>query len=126
MKRPGRSPDSREELIELGADLAAAEAPLDIAERAAARLRAAVGGADCDIWWAEEGYLRCLASVDAGGVDESVRGRLLRLDHYPSTRQALEDREVLIIGSLDDERLTDDEREDYAEWDFHSVAPSRW
>ena len=58
---------------------------MDIAERAAARLRSAVGCADCDIWWLEEGYLRCLASVDADGVDESVRGRLLRLDHYPST-----------------------------------------
>jgi excisionase family DNA binding protein len=58
----------REELIELGADLAAAEEPQDIAERAAARLRAAVGCADCDIWWAEEGYLRCLASVDERGV----------------------------------------------------------
>ena len=45
----------REELIELGADLAAAEAPMDIAERAAARLRDAVGCADCDIWWARGG-----------------------------------------------------------------------
>ena len=95
----------REELIELGADLAAAETPVDIAERAAARLRDAVGCADCDIWWLEEGYLRCLASVDGGGVDESVRGRILRLDHYPSTRQALEDREILVISSLDDDRL---------------------
>ena len=94
-------------LIELGADLAAAEAPMDIAERAAARLRSAVECTDCDIWWLEEGYLRCLASVDGDGVDESVRGRLLRLDHYPSTRQALEDREILVISSLDDERLTD-------------------
>ena len=111
----------REELIELGADLAAAEAPVDIAERAAARLREAVGCADCDIWWAEEGYLRCLASVDADGVDESVRGRILRLDHYPSTRQALEDREILVISSLDDGRLTDYEREDFSEFGFRSV-----
>ena len=65
----------REELIELGADLAAAEAPADIAERAAARLREAAGCDDCDIWWLEEGYLRCLASVDEDGVDESVRGK---------------------------------------------------
>ena len=111
----------REELIKLGADLAAAEEPMDIAERAATRLRDAVGCADCDIWWAEEGYLRCLASVDAAGVDESVRGRILRLDHYPSTRQALEDREILVISSLDDERLTDYEREDFSEFDFRSA-----
>ena len=47
-----------------------AEAPRDIAERAAARLRDATGCEDCDIWWLEEGYLRCLASVDENGVDE--------------------------------------------------------
>ena len=112
----------RGELIELGADLAAAEAPMDIAERAAARLRSAVQCTDCDIWWLEEGYLRCLASVDGDGVDESVRGRLLQLDHYPSTRQALEEREILVISSLTDARLTDEEREDFGEFDFHSMV----
>ena len=60
----------REELIELGADLAAAEAPVDIAERAATRLRSVLDCSDCDIWWLEEGYLRCLASVDERGVDD--------------------------------------------------------
>ena len=112
----------REELIELGADLAAAEAPRDIAEHAAARLRHAARCTDCDIWWLEEGYLRCLASVDDDGVDESVRGNILHLDYYPSTTQAIEDREVLVISSLNDERLTDYEREDYLEYDFHSTV----
>ncbi len=112
----------REELVELGADLAAAEAPMDIAERAAARLRHATRCSDCDIWWLEEGYLRCLASVDDDGVDEGVRGKILRLDHYPSTQRALEEREILVISSLDDERLTDYEREDFGEFDFHSTV----
>ena len=112
----------REELVELGADLAAAETPGDIAERAAARLRRAVSCTDVDIWWAEEGYLRCLASVDDNGVDESVRGHILTVDNYPSTREALEKREILVISSLDDERVTDYEREDLGEWGFHSVA----
>ena len=76
----------REELVELGADLAAAEEATDVAERAARRLRDATSCADCDIWWLEEGYLRCLASVDAGGVDESVLGKLLILEHYPSAQ----------------------------------------
>ena len=111
----------RDELIGLGADLADAEAPGDIAVRAAARLRRVTGCADCDIWWLEEGYLRCLASVDGDGVDESVRGRILKLEHYPSTRQALDDRDVLVIGSLDDPRLTDYEREDFGEFDFRST-----
>ncbi len=112
----------RGELVALGADLAAAEEPGDIAERAAARLRVAVDCADCDIWWSEEGYLRCLASVDEGGVDESVRGHVLRLDHYPSMRRALQERELLVVTSLDDERLTDHERQDYGEHGFRSTV----
>lgn len=112
----------REALVALGADLAGAQDLVDIAERAAARLRGAVDCTDCYIWWAEEGYLRCLASVDDDGVDESARGRILRLDHYPTSRQALEDREILVVGSLDDERLTDFEREDFSEWDFRSTV----
>jgi diguanylate cyclase (GGDEF)-like protein/excisionase family DNA binding protein len=112
----------REELVALGTELADSEDLTDIAERAAARLHDAVGCTDCDIWWAEEGYLRCLASVDDGGLDESVRGRILRLDHYPSTRRALDEREILVITTLDDERLTDFEIEDFSEYGFHSTA----
>ena len=111
----------REELHELGADLAAAETTQDIAERAATRLHRVADCSDCDIWWLEEGYLRCLASVDDDGVDEEVRGRSLILEHYPSAKQAIEDHEVLVVSSLDDERLTDFERKDFAEFDFHST-----
>jgi diguanylate cyclase (GGDEF)-like protein/excisionase family DNA binding protein len=111
----------RDELIELGADLADAEEPMDIADRAAARLRGALDCADCDIWWLEEGYLRCLASVDGNGVDESARGRSLQLERHPSTRQALDEREILVISSLEDERLTEYEREDFGEYGFRSV-----
>ena len=112
----------REEVVELGADLAVVETAEDIAERAATRLRLATGCADCDVWWLQEGYIRCLASADENGIDVEARGRVLRADRYPSTTQAIEERQMLIINSLDDERLTDEEREDYAEWDFHSVA----
>ena len=110
----------RKELVALGADLATTDDPVLIAERAASRLRETVDCADCDIWWAEEGYLRCLASIDDHGPDESLRGKVLRLDNYPSTRQALEDREVLVIGTLEDERLTEYEIEDYSEFGFRS------
>ena len=112
----------RGELVALGADLAGGEDLIDIAERAARRLHDVVGCTDCDIWWSEEGYLRCLASFDDGGLDESVRGRILQLDHYPSTRRALEKSEILIVGTLDDARLTDYEVEDFSEHDFHSTA----
>ena len=120
LEEAGERERLREVLVELGADLAGAEAPGDMAERAAARLRRAVDCADCDIWWLEEGYLRCLASVDQDGVDESVRGKILRLDNYPSTLLALEDRQILVFSSLDDDRLTDYEREDFGEFAFNS------
>ena len=110
-----------QELLELGEDVAAAEASADIAARAAARLRRVAGCADCDIWWSEEGYLRCLASVDGDGLDESVSGKLLELDHYPSTREALRDREVLVVRSLQDPRITEYEREDRSDHDFRST-----
>ena len=51
-----------------------------------------------------------------------MRGRILELDHYPSTRRALEKSEILIVGTLDDARLTDYEVEDFSEHDFHSTA----
>jgi diguanylate cyclase (GGDEF)-like protein/excisionase family DNA binding protein len=111
----------RQELVDLGADIADAEASTDIAVRAASRLRRVTGCADCDIWWSEEGYLRCLASVDADGVDEEVSGKILELENYPSTRQALDDREILSIETLDDPRITDFERDDWAEYDFRST-----
>ncbi|HEX5641849.1 MAG TPA: GAF domain-containing protein [Thermoleophilia bacterium] len=112
----------REELVELGADLAAAEEAADVAERAARRLRDATGCEDCDIWWLEEGYLRCLASVDGRGVDETVLGKQLILEHYPSAQQAIADRQILVISSLDDDRLTDFEREDFSEYSFRSTV----
>jgi diguanylate cyclase (GGDEF)-like protein len=112
----------REELVELGADLAAAEEATDVAERAAHRLRDATGCEDCDIWWLEEGYLRCLVSVDSRGVDEEVLGKQLILEHYPSAQQAIEDRQILVISSLDDDRLTDFEREDFSEYSFRSTV----
>jgi len=111
----------REELVDLGADLSGADAPEDVAILAAARLRRVADCADCDVWWLEEGYLRCLASVDAGGVDETVAGRHLELEHHPSTRQALDEREVLIVSSLDDPRVTDVERKDWGAFGYRST-----
>ena len=112
----------REEVVELGAALAVAETTQEIAELAAARLRDATSCTDCDVWWLQEGYIRCLASMDANGFDEEAHGRILKVDRYPSTRDAIGARQMLLIGSLADERLTDEERENFAEWDFRSCA----
>jgi diguanylate cyclase (GGDEF)-like protein/excisionase family DNA binding protein len=112
----------REMVVELSADLSTLEDPQEIAERAAADLRDATSCEDCDVWWLQEGSIRCLASVDSNGVDEEARGRVLKADRYPSTREALQRRQMLICTSLDDQRLTDEERENYAEWGYRSVA----
>jgi diguanylate cyclase (GGDEF)-like protein/excisionase family DNA binding protein len=109
------------ELVELGSALAAADSLEAIAAEAARRLRDFTECADCDIWWLEEGYLRCLVSYDADGVDETVRGKTLEVANFPSTAQALKDREILVFNSLDDPRVTDYEREDWAEYGFRSL-----
>jgi len=109
------------ELVELGRRLANAGTPEAIAREAAMHLRTATGCEDCDIWWLEEGYLRCLVSVDSDGVDETVHGKTLELALFPSTAQLIEKREALIIPMLDDSRVTDYEREDWGHYGFRSM-----
>jgi diguanylate cyclase (GGDEF)-like protein/excisionase family DNA binding protein len=109
------------EVVELAADLANAGLPQAIAEAAASRLRRVTGAEDCDVWWREEGYLRCLASVDGGGPDQAVRGKTLDLALFPSTSRSLEDREVLVFTTWDDSRVTDYEREDWSAYGFRSM-----
>ena len=108
-------------LVELARLLGSAGSSQDIACTAAAHLRAVAEAADCDVWWLEEGYLRCLASVDGDGPDESLVGKILELDRFPSTRQALDDRETLVFATLDDPRVTDYEREDWGTYGFRSL-----
>src|SRR5450759_3489425 len=69
----------------------------------------------------DEGYLRCLASMDSKGTDEAVRGKTLDLAMFPSTARSLADREVLVFTTLDDPRVTDYEREDWGAYGFHSM-----
>jgi diguanylate cyclase (GGDEF)-like protein/excisionase family DNA binding protein len=111
----------QQQLIDLSASLARAASLDEVAEDAATRLRNICGAEDCDVWWLEEGYVRCLASVDGRGVDERVRGRVLKLGRYPAAAAALERREQLVIASPADPRLTEHEREDWEEFGFKSA-----
>lgn len=112
----------RDELLELGADVCDGIDPVEIAERAARRLHRVMDCSDCDIWWLEEGYLRCLASYDDNGLDTAACGRRLILDGYLSTQKALEERELLVISSIDDPRLAQAERDDLLAYDYRSMA----
>jgi diguanylate cyclase (GGDEF)-like protein/excisionase family DNA binding protein len=109
------------EIVELAGSLASAGSPQEIAGAAASRIREVSGADDCDVWWLEEGYLRCLASMDSKGTDEAVRGKTLDLAMFPSTARSLADREVLVFTTLDDPRVTDYEREDWGAYGFHSM-----
>jgi diguanylate cyclase (GGDEF)-like protein/excisionase family DNA binding protein len=109
------------ELVQLAAQLATTGSLEALAAEAARRLRDVTGAADCDVWWREEGYLRCLASVDADGLDQSVLGKALEIARFPSTQRLLAERETLVFSTLDDLRMTESEREDLCEYDYHSV-----
>jgi len=109
------------ELVELVGCLASAGSPQDIGLEAVRKLREVAAADDCDVWWLEEGYLRCLASMDGKGADEAVRGKTLELALFPSTARCLEDREVLVFATLDDPRVTDYEREDWGAYGFRSM-----
>ncbi|HEY5388248.1 MAG TPA: GAF domain-containing protein, partial [Thermoleophilia bacterium] len=109
------------ELVELARDVANAGSQLDIALEAARKIREVTGADDCDVWWLEEGYLRCLASIDSNGTDDSVRGKTLELALFPSTVKSLEDREVLVFATMDDPRVTDFERQDWGAYGFRSM-----
>lgn len=110
----------QQELAQLAAAVGAGGSREAIAVEAARRLRAFVDCADCDIWWLSEGYQRCLASYDADGVDVAVSSRTMDLPNHPSTGEALERREILVLSSPDDPRLTAHERETWARYDFRS------
>jgi diguanylate cyclase (GGDEF)-like protein len=109
------------ELVLLAGQLATAGSLEALAAEAARRLREVTGAADCDVWWREEGYLRCLASADADGLDASVRGKTLEIARFPSTQRLLDERETLVISTLDDPRMTEYEREDLTEYGFNSM-----
>ena len=109
------------ELVLLAAGLPATGSPEEIALQAAGRLREIVGCEHCDIWWLEEGYLRLLVSDSSQGADASAQGRTLQLDHFPSTRRSLDNRQALVFSTLSDPLITDREREQWRAGGFRSL-----
>ncbi|HQG03988.1 MAG TPA: GAF domain-containing protein [Thermoleophilia bacterium] len=108
------------ELVGLAEELSQAQETRELARVAAATLRRVADAEDCDIWHLDEGRLRCLISVDRGGVDTAVEGKLLDLDRFPTTADAARGRETLVVADLHDPRLTPEEVEDWAEFGFRS------
>ena len=110
----------QQNIVELAASLSVPGSLYDLALIAARHIREDTGAEDCDVWWLEEGFIRCLASYDGNGEDVPVRGRVLELARHAATEEALQTRETLVYASPRDPRITDEDREDWAEFGFRS------
>ena len=108
------------ELVELSALVSQIRQPDKLLSTIAGRLRETLEAADCDIFARHGDRLECLVSVDRNGLDESVVGHVLITEKFPMTAATIETRNVLVMSSLDDPRLTDEEREDLAEYGYQS------
>ena len=86
----------------------------------AERVLSAVDAANCDVYRMIDGALRCVASFDRSGHDESVLGSTFDLDRYPTTVEAMFNHQILVISSPDDPQLSQDERTTYRDYGFSS------
>ena len=108
------------DIVELGAVASQAHDLETVLTALAQRLRDTIGAADCDIFALQDDKLRCLVSADRGGLDASVVGHILDIDRFPATALAVRTGQPMAIASLDDPRLTDEEREDMGEYGYES------
>ena len=98
------------ELVELGS-LASRTRDLDeLVRTVAERILGAVDAANCDIYRVVDGVLRCVASFDRSGHDDSVLGTAFDLERYPTTVEAMYNHQVLAISSPEDPQLSEAER----------------
>ena len=108
------------DVVELGAVAAQAHDPETVLTALAERLRNTIDAADCDIFTLQGDRLRCLVSADRTGLDTTVVGHVLDIDRFPATALAVHTGQPMTIASLDDPRLTDQERDDMAEYGYQS------
>lgn len=108
------------DIVELGAVASQAHDLETVLTALAERLRDTIGAADCDIFTLKGDRLRCMVSADRDGLDSSVVGHVLDIDRFPATALAVRSGQPMAVASLDDPRLTDEERADMAEYGFQS------
>ncbi|MFA4964148.1 MAG: GAF domain-containing protein [Thermoleophilia bacterium] len=108
------------ELVELGELAAQTQDQRLMLTALAERLRRTIQAADCDIFVLQEQQLRCLVSADVHGFDEGVVGKVVDMRRFPATAMAVRRREAVVVASLEDPRLTDDERTDMGEYGYES------
>ena len=108
------------DIVELGA-LAVQARDIDaFLHTVAQRLLASLSAAACDIFTIDGEQLRVRVSLDENGVDETLTGKLIHLDLYPTTRRALTTGTALVVESSADPRLTPEELQNYAKFGYQS------
>ncbi len=108
------------DIVELGAVASQAHDLNEVLTALAERLRDTIGAADCDIFTLQGDKLRCLVSADRDGIDAGVVGHVLDIDKFPATAMAVHSGQAVAVASLDDPRLTDDERADMGKYGYQS------
>ena len=105
----GRHSEQRYQLLyETSLDLASSLELAEVLQSAARRLSTALQIPDCDIYRLDgDERLVCLASTVGGVYDASWVGQELPLADWPCDRLAVESRQPVTVGSLDDPRLSD-------------------
>ena len=113
----------RERLLnELSLELGASLDPRKVLDSACSRICTILDATGCEIWaHHDDGTIECLAAWVAGEAVEEWIGRRLPLADWAVTRMALEEGETLVVTSLDDPRLGDEERAVMREWDQRSA-----
>ena len=86
-------------------------------------MRATAGVADCDVYALTGDKLHCIVSVDERGLDEEATGRTFGVSRFTVSELAVHTREAMVVASLDDPRVRDEEREDYAAGGGHRGGP---
>ncbi len=110
VRRRGRMLSELEAIASLCASLRDAEALL---AAVAARLQAAVDTASCQILRLTPRGVLCVASHDRSGRDDDAVGLLADLSDFPTAVTALNAQDVLVLSSLEDDRLDATERAAY-------------
>ncbi len=98
------------ELLGLAGTITCRQDVTRFAQTVAERLKSLLGVRECAIFVGDGPRLLYAASFDAAGYDELSLDTPVSLADYPLCADALARREVLVIASPDDPRLTDYER----------------
>ncbi len=101
------------ELQALASLCAEATDPGKLVAAVAERLQAALDAASCQVFRLTPRGVLCIASHDRSGRDDAAVGLITDLSEYPTAVSTMNAKDVLVISTLEDERLTPAEKAAY-------------